>query len=285
MLSAAGSAKNANAFSKAIYGQDDRIEYFQAAGEIQGLADSVVSLWGSFELEFAPASGAYRLKTENFGQSSKLSPLERYREQPVGGFCSGALVGEDLVLTAAHCVADRASCLETKFVFGFAIKRSGGAPPETLGEQDVYSCKDLVKRYVSEDLEWLGGEFALVRLDRPVPGRAPLRISRTGKAAEPGTPLFVIGHPMGLPVKIAGNARVRKSPEGGYFLADLDTYGGNSGSPVFNAVTKLIEGVLVRGEKDFKQDAQGLSLSAVFQQDGGKGEEVTRIQLAAPYIP
>ena len=36
-----------------------------------------------------------------------------------------------------------------------------------------------------------------------------------------------------------------------YFTANLDTYRGNSGSPVFNAITHKVEGVLVRGEQDF----------------------------------
>lgn len=284
LLAAAGHPGGANAFDKAIYGRDDRIEYFQAPGEIKELADSVVSLWSSSEMEYDRNADAYRLKTENFGKSANLSPLERFREQPVGGFCSGAFVGGDLILTAAHCITERAKCLDTKFVFGFAITGDGAAVPDSIGAPDVYSCKDLVRRYISEDIEWLGGEFALVRLDRPVGGRRPLEINRNGPAA-PGTPLFVIGYPMGLPVKITGNARARKSPEGGFFFADLDTYNGNSGSPVFNASTKLIEGVLVRGEKDFVKDEQDLNLSAVFPQDGGKGEEVTYVFLAAPYIP
>ena len=37
----------------------------------------------------------------------------------------------------------------------------------------------------------------------------------------------------------------------GYFSANLDTYGGNSGSPVFNATDGTVEGILVRGNQDF----------------------------------
>ncbi|NKC16754.1 MAG: hypothetical protein GKR94_32545 [Gammaproteobacteria bacterium] len=36
-----------------------------------------------------------------------------------------------------------------------------------------------------------------------------------------------------------------------YFVANLDPFGGNSGSPVFNADTLTVERILVRGEQDF----------------------------------
>ncbi|MEK7233144.1 MAG: S46 family peptidase [Elusimicrobiota bacterium] len=34
----------------------------------------------------------------------------------------------------------------------------------------------------------------------------------------------------------------------GFFVANLDTYGGNSGSAVFNVETNLVEGILLRSE-------------------------------------
>ncbi len=39
-----------------------------------------------------------------------------------------------------------------------------------------------------------------------------------------------------------------------FFVANLDTYGGNSGSPVVDARTYVVEGILVRGEDDFVQN-------------------------------
>lgn len=36
--------------------------------------------------------------------------------------------------------------------------------------------------------------------------------------------------PAGLPTKIAGGATMRDASPNGYYVANLDTYGGNSGS-------------------------------------------------------
>jgi hypothetical protein len=83
-----------------------------------------------------------------------------------------------------------------------------------------------------------------------VAGRRPLAVRSAGRVAK-GQPLFVIGHPNGLPTKFADGAQVRGNAHKDFFVANLDTYGGNSGSPVFNAVSLEVEGILVRGENDF----------------------------------
>jgi V8-like Glu-specific endopeptidase len=36
-----------------------------------------------------------------------------------------------------------------------------------------------------------------------------------------------------------------------YFTANLDTYAGNSGSPVFNKNTGKVEGIIIQGAEDF----------------------------------
>ncbi len=67
--------------------------------------------------------------------------------------------------------------------------------------------------------------------------------------------LVVIGRPSGLPTKVADGAQVR-SVNDVFLVANLDTYGGNSGSAVFNAVTGVVEGILVRGDTDYVYNAQ-----------------------------
>jgi hypothetical protein len=70
-------------------------------------------------------------------------------------------------------------------------------------------------------------------LDCKATGITPLCIRRSGTVST-GTGVLVIGHPATLPQKIAGGAMV-KGVGSSYFEADLDAYGGNSGSPLLDA--------------------------------------------------
>ncbi len=287
-----------SAFSadKIIYGDDNRLDYFEAPAARKALADSVVSLWKTGDVE---ASGSkFKLKTKKFTdmmQEEAGAPLcatEPFREQPVGAFCSGSLVGEDLIMTAGHCVTSEEQCKSTKFVFGFAVKARGGKAPAEVPAADVYSCAKIeTQRLQASDTtgnpyldELLGKisdqDFAIVRLDRKVAGRKPLAVNPESTLKN-GDALFVIGHPVGLPLKVADDANVRDIGDGKtYFLANLDTYGGNSGSAVFNARTNKVEGILVRGDQDFK--AGGTEESPCVESnrvaaDGAGGEGVTKI--------
>ena len=279
---------------KSIYGEDNRLDQFQMSAQMKGLTESVVSLWESASVT-AEGSG-FKLKTQkygdrDFGGGKKLCPAEKYREQAVGAFCSGSLVGEDLVMTAGHCVTTEAKCADTKLVFGFAVTKEGEAGVTTVPAANVYSCSKIVKRFLggepgSENPEGqrLGPDYALIKLDRKVTGRAPLAVNR-GASLKAGDGLFVIGHPVGLPVKLAGEATVRDFSKIGYFVADLDTFGGNSGSPVFNLATNKIEGILVRGDDDFELSPAGCVTMSTYEQTGGRGEDVTKVGEISSYIP
>ena len=274
---------------KSIYGEDNRVDFFSASADMQKLCDGVVSLWDAEQTVFDSASKTYTFKTEKFGDKFNLCPGEKFREQTVGAFCSGSLVGEDLIMTAGHCIADETECAGTKLVFGFAIKKEGGQAPTKIAQRDVYSCRKIVK--IAQGAEpsavsssGLGPDYALIQLDRKVRGHKALAVNRN-ITLEKGDAIFVIGHPAGLPLKITAGATVRDTAPAGYFVTDLDTFAGNSGSPVFNAKTKLVEGILVRGDKDFIQDPAGCTTMAVYSQNGGLGEDVTKISELQAFIP
>lgn len=266
---------------KSIYGTDDRLEYHEVSTGTQRLADSVVSLWAAASVVKDAAAKTYKLTTSTFATAYNLCPGERFREQPVGAFCSGSLVGEDLIMTAGHCLKDAAInpglgeyCGDMKIVFGFAIKNSTGSAPAAVPAKEVYSCK---KALLHAFAGGTGEDYALIRLDRKVRGHEPLGVRWAGVAPK-DTKIFVIGHPVGLPLKVAGGATIRDTSPANYFVADLDTFGGNSGSPVFNS-SNTIEGILVRGDTDFIASPAGCNTMATYAQTGGRGEDVTKVAL------
>ncbi|MFH1723263.1 MAG: serine protease [Elusimicrobiota bacterium] len=262
-----------------IYGDDDRLDIYEVqAGRLRELADSTVGLFSASDVELDESGTRATLNTSSYGDSYSLCSDEPFRDQRTGAFCSGSLVGPDLIMTAGHCVRSQSSCEGTKFVFGFAIHEKG-VLPESVPAGDVYGCVELMAREEQSS----GPDWALIRIDRPVTDHALLKVNRSEVLAK-GAPLFVIGHPAGLPTKVAGGASVRDFERNGYFIANLDTYGGNSGSAVFNAVTGNVEGILVRGEQDFVW-ADGCRRSRVCSDDGCRGEDVTKVGALASRIP
>jgi hypothetical protein len=101
--------------------------------------------------------------------------------------------------------------------------------------------------------------------------------------------VYVIGHPVGLPTKFADGANVRNNNNESFFVCNLDTYGGNSGSPVFNSSTHELEGILVRGETDFIVTENGCRKSNVCPQNDPnfvcRGEDCTRSTEFGDFVP
>lgn len=258
-----------------IYGDDDRLDYYQIPDETTlKQADATVALVRSASLE--PLGAWTTLKTSPFGTTMGLCPSEPFYSQETLAFCSGSLVAPDIVLTAGHCLRTLQTCESTKFVFGFRV----GDPltlPRQVPSEHVFSCKQLIHSVADPQ----GEDFALVRLDRAVTHVRPLGYRTEGRL-NVGDALTVMGHPSGLPLKIAGGASVRTMKEQ-FLIANLDTYGGNSGSAVFNSQTGLIEGVLVRGEMDYIYQ-NGCRISNRCSPDACRGEDVTLFERVLPVL-
>jgi hypothetical protein len=262
---------------KLVYGTDDRQDQFEITDPtLLNDGAAVVSLFEAGDVT-DNGNGTSSLRTENFGIARNLCSQERFRSQPIGAFCSGFLVGEDLIATAGHCV-NAGNVTDVRFVFGFRMTAANTAVT-TINNSEIYKGVAVVGRKE----EGAGADYAVVRVDRKVTGHPIVKIRRTGKIAD-DTAVHVIGHPVGLPIKFAAGAKVRDNTPAAFFVANLDTYGGNSGSPVFNSVTHEVEGILVRGETDFVT-SNGCRVSMVCPNTGCRGEDSTRATEIAPFVP
>lgn len=226
---------------KAIYGDDDRRDWHEVSDpKLKGWAEQTAALMR--ESDLAKSGDRFEYRAPTYEQSAQLCPGSKYGQQLTPGFCSGFLVGPDLLLTAGHCISGLEECKSVVFVFDFAMTRKN-QNPKSISAQKVFRCQDVISRDDSSMMD-----YALIKLDRPV-GRPHFTVRRHGKPVR-GTKLTMIGHPAGLPSKISDGGEVLAVND--KIIGSVDAFGGNSGSVVINRRTGRAEGILVAGEPDYE---------------------------------
>lgn len=275
---------------KAIYLVDSRQDLSEVTdAEVLKLASSVAVLVRESQVS-SVADQIVTVQSSVFGSLYSLCPGERFWHQECIGFGSGVLVSSDMIATAGHCVSEADSQVDRiRFIFGFRSESSNQPAPTRFAVSQVYRGKELVGYKETED----ESDWALVRLDRPVQD-VPIANLRRSKSLSVGTSVAILGHPCGLPAKYASGAVVKDSSSPAYFTANLDAFGGNSGSPVFSKAkdgTCLVEGLLVRGSQDWVpvNDKNCVAALVIPLGANGKsapnGEDCTRVGEFISLIP
>jgi len=182
---------------------------------------------------------------------------------PIG--CTGFLIAPNVLATAGHCVVNHGKvtdditpeCASFSWIFDHKLDDHGSLPMGGKSHKQIYHCKKVIhaendteRRFVSYGSRH-GLDFALIELDRDVKDRKPLiaKLDVPMKDQE----LHLIGHPLGLPQKSSHGGFVNSNQNPFFYEASLDSFGGNSGSPVFDDEGSVV-GVLVRGPEDFYFD-------------------------------
>ena len=261
--------------SPIIYGENDILDYYQVRSKkIRHMGRSVAIQIPNYRLHY---EGSEYLINQEFLEDLNICRghddfHEKLAGQPSLGSCTGFLVEEDVLLTASHCVESFNDCRDNYWVFNFKSDERNLAPT-SFNEQDVYNCKEVIKQDQSLD-------YAFLKLNRPVLGRAPLKLRQRGKILSHSR-LVVIGYPQGLPLKFSNNAKIRSNENKDHFVINSDTFEGNSGSPVINKDNNLVEGVLVRGGTDFDIHEKSEDLCHTIKRcpEGQcSGEEILRVK-------
>ena len=230
--------------SKAIFGEDDRIDVYQETDpqKLQWVA-STCGLVSDTDL-IENSDGTFGLLVNSWEGYFGIPPCVGmpFRNQPLAAFCSGFMVGPDLLATAGHCV-DFSGLAETRFLFGF-VMLDEVAPVLTFSSDQIYTGIDLV----AWKLEG-ADDYGVIRTDKAITANKATAFElRSEGVIEEGELVGMIGHPSGLPMKITfsdTSVVTDNSPEE-YFSAVIDVFGGNSGSPVINAETGICEGIAAR---------------------------------------
>jgi len=260
-----------------IYGKDNRLDMYRVSKkEVLDNAAATVSLWNKNDLFHVKESESIILLTRSFGSARYLCKDEPFWSQVTGPHCSGFLVGDDIVVTAGHCITTKDSMLEKVFVFGFKMKDSSKVVDE-VSDDNIYYPVEIISRQLTNT----GADYCVVRLDRKVKGVKPMVLAK--EDAKVGDDIYVLGHPSGLPLKYADGAKVIRTFFS-HFEATLDTYGGNSGSPVFNSNHEVV-GILVRGATDYIYDKDRNCVCSNKKSDNDLfGEAVTNVSIWREFV-
>ncbi|MGK0367573.1 MAG: ankyrin repeat protein/V8-like Glu-specific endopeptidase [Thermoproteota archaeon] len=262
--------------TKVIYGKDNRLEVHQAPQAQQKIAASTAAMIPNDAIKISEDTKTYNLNTVTLNDSKQLCEDQRFRDQITPVNCSGFLVGKDLLVTAGHCISTKFECEGSKWVFGIDVDKETGKASSVINKKDVYKCNKVISSAYSWGTD---NDYSLIQLDRVVEDRTPLKY-RTEGSVSVDDEIYVIGHPSGLPSKVSGGAIVRENEAKEFFVTNLDTFGGNSGSAVFSQEENTIEGILVRGETDYEFDFErGCRVVMQCEDDTCRGEDVTRISM------
>lgn len=266
---------------KGIWLTDDRLDYYQVTDEaVKKNAHCTAAICLEKNL-IEKKNGFSTIRVKNYGKAFNLCECEPFHYQPVsaGWMCTGFLVKEDIIATAAHC-ANENNVKDLRIVFGYKIS-AACTPAARAPNENIYKGVEIIGRtYTRSDKQ---PDWALVRLDRKVEGQAVAKLSR--RSIYHDQPVYVIGHPAGLPLKIAPGAQVCDIDET-CFVANLDIYGGNSGSPVFCGDTHEVIGIVVRGyNRNFRWTGNGwLSVRYPNFDIPAKGPQCTRVSEFIAYL-
>ena len=267
--------------ARGIWYGDARMDFYDITdGQIKENANSVAAICTKDNL-IDDSRGFSILRVKNYWKTLNLCDSEPFHHQPiaVGRMTTGFLVAEDIIATAPHSVRE-SNVTDIRIVFGFKME-DPYTPVTRVPNENIYKGVEVIHRMYRK-MKGNESDWALVKLDRKVEGRSKVMLSRKRIFCDQS--IYVIGYPVGLPLKYAPGGRVLDINKA-YFSADLDVYSDNAGSPVFNSDTHEVIGMVLYGDRrDFRWTGKCWT-SVIYPRRNisSKGVQCTRISELIEY--
>lgn len=241
---------NNNQAELKLYGQDDRVSVLEipdSHAQYRNMIGSVAMIVNKNEVSIDYQSQTIMFdKADTIANRYNFCPSERFAHEISVGVCTGFFVGKNIMVTAGHCVAEENSSafLGRKDLLSYAIFDYHESAKSTL-LSNVYNLRILEHTYAGHAEDWAIVELTPVLINSDdLKHRTPIKYRRQGNVAKSVT-LSALGHPTGLPMQLAKSGRIISNSSFN-ILAEIDSAGGGSGSPVFNDQTLEVEGIYVR---------------------------------------
>ncbi len=239
-----------------IFGEDDRVDYFEIKDQkIKELTKSTPALVRRNSMKKL-ANGDFKMIGPKFtGNRFNFCTDAKFSDQPHNANCSAALIDHNKILTAGHCIdkvstgGDYSSGPSDYYVVFDYKRTSKNTNTYIIPKENVFKVKPKFP-YYNFDFSKHDIDLTILELERSVDVdlRKTLKVN-TNYSYRTGNELFIVGYPLGLPLKYAEGGEITKNMQKkkNTFRTDLDIFSVNSGSPVFDKESNEIIGVLVRG--------------------------------------
>lgn len=245
-----------------IYGGDGRTDLYLIKDQKLKRAAQSIALVIDTQRDLKQKEDRQLLYFYQNGPRNRLCPQERFYHQPVTGHCSAVLIAPDRVLTSKHCVRDLQQCRRTGFVFDYAVTSKSEEEVKNLlptinplNPGRISYCQAIIDKG-SEMLEVndQNQDFTIVTIFPKQLSRPTLPLILQQSPLTPKQPLALLGHPLGLPLKIAADTKVKIfSSTAPSFIVESDSFEGNSGSALIDLEQGRLVGMLSGGEQDFSE--------------------------------
>lgn len=247
-----------NSGISAVFGEDNRLDIHQTS--YQYLSSSVLAMIPNRNIRISGNSEQSLLISAPRVATYLGKPFcddMQFIHQPSLADCSGFYLGNGLLMTAGHCVADESGevrnirtkkCASNTWVIGYQQDNLSESGELAINSSQAFQCDEVVSSSYNSALD-----YAIIRLKGELEQLKTVPLN-PGQNLDRGVEVIMAGYPSGLPLKVADHASIyHSSPSASYFKTDLDAFFGNSGSPVFNEKLEVI-GILTAGEIDYVVD-------------------------------